>query len=274
LSRAHLYRTVQSLGGALVVGASVTICEAGTSTPILQILYTTETGSDTRSNPFLAADGIIDVYLDDSQDVDLIITYGSSTLTAAYQNVLPPSDEIFTAGSPVTVTNGPSTNYLLAGVDPTHAVWVPPSSVIPGQLDAAMPQPSIPAIGAANGLQLILWDGLDSTGAAMPAGFDHILIATDDGVVLGTLLTAGGLLPQLPGPFDFTFTAFNQAGHSGAPSDLSTYQPYVPPTFSGPNQLTVGAAGPAAALPATPTTYLSVTDDDGAQWVIPAYPVA
>src|SRR5882757_3758195 len=142
LSRAHLYRTVQSLGGALVVGASVTICEAGTSTPILQILYTTETGSDTRSNPFLAADGIIDVYLHDSQDVDLIITYGSSTLTAAYQNVLPPSDEIFTAGSPVTVTNGPSTNYLLAGVDPTHAVWVPPSSVIPGQLDAAMPQPS------------------------------------------------------------------------------------------------------------------------------------
>lgn len=274
MSRSHLYRTVQSLGGALVSGASVTVCEAGTTTPILQTLYTTETGPDTQSNPFLATNGIVDVYLNNAQDVDLVITYGSSLLTVPYQNVMPPADEIFTAGAPVTVTNGPSTGYVLAGTDPTHASWVNPSTIVPGNLDAAMPQPSVPTVGAANGMQLILWDGKDSTGAAMPAGFDHIQIATDDGQVLGSLATAGGLIPQLSGPFDFTIQAFNEAGNSGDPSDLVTYQPYVAPTFSGPNQLTVGAAGSAAVLPAAPGTYLMVTDDTGVQWVIPAYAVS
>jgi hypothetical protein len=275
VSRAHLYRTVQSVGGALVSGASVTVCEAGTSTPILQTPYTTETGPDTLSNPFLATDGVIDFYLDNAQNVDLIISYGSSTLTVEQQPVLPPAGELFAAGSPVTVTNGPSTGYVLAGVDLTHAHWVDPATIVPGSVDAPMPQPSAPTIGAANGMQLILWDGNDSTGTPMPAGFDYIEVATDLGVVIGSMKTAGGIVPTVEGPFDFTLRAFNQAGNSGDPTDLFTYPPYVPPTFSGPNQSTVGAAGTAQALPTLPSTYLFVTDDDGAQWVIPAYtPVA
>lgn len=273
MSRSHLYRTVQSLGGALVVGASVTVCEPGTSTPILQTLYTSESGTDTLSNPFLATAGIIDFYLDDAQNVDMIITYGSSTLTVEEQQVMPPADEVFTAGAPVTVTNGPSTGFVLVGVDPTHAVWKDPADVVPGNLNSAMPVPSLPTTGAANGMQLILWDGKDTTGAAMPAGFDHVEIATDDGQVLGTLLGPGGIIPQLSGPFDFTLQAFNQAGNSGVPTDLVTYPPYVPPTFSGPNQPTVGAAGSASPLPGPPSTYLLVTDDDGNQWAIAGYNV-
>jgi hypothetical protein len=275
MSRAHLYKTVQSLGGSLVSGASVTVCEPGSggtgATPILQTIYTGITGDDTLSNPFLAASGVIDFYLDDAQDVDLVITYGSSTLVVPYEPVLPPADEIFTAGAPVTVTNGPSTTFVLAGTDATHASWVDPADIVPGSLNAVMPIPSVPSVGAANGLQLILWDGLDADGDPMPDGFSHIEVATDDGTVIGSMMTAGGVLPAVSGPFDFTLQAFNQAGNSGDPTDLFTYPPYLPPTFSGDNQTSTGGAGTADALPATPGTYLTVTDDEGQQWVIPAY---
>jgi len=39
-------------------------------------------------------------------------------------------------------------------------------------------------------------------------------------------------------------------------------------------QTTVGAAGAAAALPATPSKYYQVTDSSGATFVIPAYAVS
>ena len=68
MSRAHLYRTVQALGGSLVSGASVTVCEPGTTTPIAQVLHDSEAGAGTLSNPFLATGGIIDFYLDNAQD--------------------------------------------------------------------------------------------------------------------------------------------------------------------------------------------------------------
>lgn len=55
------------------------------------------------------------------------------------------------------------------------------------------------------------------------------------------------------------------------PTDLATVGQTLGTTGS---QITVGAAGPAAALPATPTTYIKVTDQDGNHYVIPAYPIA
>jgi hypothetical protein len=39
-------------------------------------------------------------------------------------------------------------------------------------------------------------------------------------------------------------------------------------------QATVGAAGAASALPATPSKYLKVVGDDGTTYVIPAYAAA
>src|SRR6266568_130529 len=146
MSRAHLYRTVQALGGSLVSGASVTVCEPGTTTPIAQVLHDSEAGAGTLSNPFLATGGIIDFYLDNAQDVDLVISYGSSTRTVPYQGVMRPAGEIFAAGSPVTVTTSPSAGNLLSATDATHAAWAAPGAVVPGLLDTAMPQPSDPII--------------------------------------------------------------------------------------------------------------------------------
>lgn len=102
MSRAHLYRTVQSLGGNLVTGASVQVCEAGTTTPIAQTMYTDENSQTVLGNPINASTGLVDLYLNQAQDVALVITYGSSTLTVDYQSVLPPANEVV---SVITITD-------------------------------------------------------------------------------------------------------------------------------------------------------------------------
>jgi hypothetical protein len=245
MSRSHFYRTVQSLGGALVSGASVTVCEEGTTTPIAQTMYTTVAGADELSNPFLADGGVIDFYLDDAQDIALVITFGSSTLIVDYQPVLPPAEEIFTSGAPMTVTNGPSNGFLLIANDATHASWQDPSLAIPVRRNIAMPQPSLPVVLTPPyaGVQLVVWDGLDVNLNPMPDGFSHLVVLENGtSVVRGSLLTAGTILLSVDGPIDLVFQAINEAGVSGDLSDVTSFPAFNPPT--GPP----GPTGPANTL--------------------------
>lgn len=67
-------------------GASVTVYEAGTTTPIAQTLYAGPTGGTTKTNPFTAnLDGTFAFFLDDEQDVNVkvdgsVVGLGVATL--------------------------------------------------------------------------------------------------------------------------------------------------------------------------------------------------
>lgn len=271
--RSHLYKTVQSIGGALVAGASISVYEPGSLTPIAQTLYKTVSGTGTWSNPFLAVNGVVDFYLDSPQDVDLVIAYGSSTLTAERQPVIPSAATLFASGAPITVTNGPSAGWLLQGTDSTHAQFVDPNSVTTNQPDTAMPTPSTPTIERRNGLAFVMWDGKDDQGMAMPLGFSHLVVqevgdATRD---LGALMAAGGVVPNADAGISLQFIAINTAGNAGAPSQLVIYPQPNAVVTTGPTQTTVGSAGGASGLPATPTKYMPIQADDGLTYLIPLY---
>lgn len=279
MSRSHLYRTVQSLGGGLISGVSVTVCDPGTTTPIVQLLYATQNGDPTLSNPFLADSGVIDFYLNNAQDVALVLTYGASTLIVDYQQVLPPADEIMTAGGPVTVTNGPSTGFILAGTDSSHAAWVDPADVLPGFINNAMPQPSLPVVLAPPyaGVQLVVWDGKDISGNPMPAGFAQLLIANDtNAVVLGSLDSAGAIVLAVDGPINIYSVAVNKVGIGGPRTDAVSFPAYTPaggggggstpPTNFSIGTVTTGDPGSAAAASITgdaPDQQLNLTIPSG-----------
>lgn len=273
MTRSHLYKTIQAIGGSLVIGGQVSVYEPGTTTLVAQILYTSRSGPQALSNPFLASDGVIDFYTDAPQDVDLKITYGSSEMLAQSQSVLPPAGTLFAAGAPITVTNGVSPGYLLRGVDSGHASWVDPLSVVTDRPDTPMPVPSAPRVEVRNGTCFVMWDGLDQNGQSMPADFAYVVLSEVGDLArdLGALPQAGGLVPNADPGVSLQLVAVNKAGSAGSPSALVS----CPATNS---LITAGAlrSGPASAgtgqsLPAAPAGYLPVAVG-GITYMVPVYP--
>lgn len=88
-SRAHYHDTItgKRADSSLVVldSATVQVNQVGTSTPLDVPIYAARTGASTRTNPFtIAADGIIDFWLDVNAEVDIVISksgYGSQTIS-------------------------------------------------------------------------------------------------------------------------------------------------------------------------------------------------
>lgn len=271
--RAHLYRTLQSITGALVTGATVTVFDPGTTTPISQTLYADATSSTTLSNPFQATSGLIDFYLTNPQDVDLRIVYGAASLLAERQPVLPPASTFFAAASPVTLTNAPSPGYVLVGADSAHATWVDAGTLVTGTMNTPMPIPSTPTVYIRNGLGFVHWDGLDNIGNPMPVGFSYAVLSEvgDSPRDLVAFLHAGALIPDVTAGTSLRLVAVNQAGIAGPPSTLASYLPPTAVVSNGLPRNTVGAAGAAAALPSAPVHYLPIIGSDGVSYQIPLY---
>lgn len=271
--RAHLYRVLQSLTGSLVTGATVTVFEPGTTTLIAQTIYADATSTKTISNPFQSANGLVDFYLANAQDVDLQIVYGAAALLAERQPVLPSASALFASAAPLTLTNTPNAGWVLAAMDSTHATWVDPSTLVTGTMNTAMPTPSTPVVSTHSGLSFVSWNGLDNTGASMPVGFAYAVLSEvgDTPQDLAVFLRAGAFVLPVAGGASLQLVAVNQAGVVGPPSQLVTYPSPTVLVSAGNVQATVGAAGTAAHLPSAPSAYQPIVGSDGVTYVVAVY---
>lgn len=110
--RAHFTRPVTDEQGDLLPNVQVTVFDPGTTTPISQVLYTSDTGSNVLTNPFVSATGVIDVYLDQPARVRFGIVQGNLPMQF-YEDV-----DVLAAGSD-SQHFGAGTNSLAIGVGAT-----------------------------------------------------------------------------------------------------------------------------------------------------------
>lgn len=75
--RAHFTRPVTNEDGDLLPNVQITLYEPGTTTPISQTVYASDTGNDVLTNPFVSATGIIDIYLDQPTRVRIGVIQGN-----------------------------------------------------------------------------------------------------------------------------------------------------------------------------------------------------
>jgi hypothetical protein len=114
MARAKLYETLIDAEGDIIVGATVTVRQPGTSTPIVETIYAADTGGTTLTNPLTStADGSITFYLDAGRRVDLFVVasgYANKTLS----NV-PVLDD------PADIETHTHSNFTAAATDPPTA---------------------------------------------------------------------------------------------------------------------------------------------------------
>lgn len=115
--RAHVNRVItDSHGEVQAVPLTVTVAQPGTSTAIADTLYSDNSGTTARSNPFTVANGIVDFYLDNPQQVDLIVSDGTTTTT--YQQLA-----AVTANPPASsIVYDPSTDPTTSSTDVQNAL--------------------------------------------------------------------------------------------------------------------------------------------------------
>lgn len=137
--RAHFTRPVTDEQGDLLPNVQVTVFDPGTTTPISQVLYTSDTGSNVLTNPFVSATGVIDVYLDQPARVRFGIVQGNLPMQF-YEDV-----DVLAAGSD-SQHFGAGTNSLAIGVGATSlgdsATGLGPSASATGTNSTALGQAS------------------------------------------------------------------------------------------------------------------------------------
>lgn len=80
MARVHLFRPLQDAAGNLQRGATVRLYRAGTSVLADDVLYTTDSGIETYSQPVACPTGFLDVYLDYPQRFRIGVTpFGGGT---------------------------------------------------------------------------------------------------------------------------------------------------------------------------------------------------
>lgn len=105
--RAHLVKFIVDNKGEPVENAQVTVVVPGTSTPISSTIYSADSGSSTKTNPFYTEqDGKIELYLEKPQRVELQISKDSFT-TSIVEDVQFPALEgiVYKSSSSLVVNN-------------------------------------------------------------------------------------------------------------------------------------------------------------------------
>lgn len=134
---AHLYRAATDSAGNLLLGATVTICNPGTTTAITDQLYTDQALTIPIANPFVTATGVVSVYLAAPKTVTMLLAFGSKTSQADYLNALPNAENLLSTVTPVAI--------------PTTGAGVPAAGMMPFMTDSvtlSFVDPSV-ALGAA-----------------------------------------------------------------------------------------------------------------------------
>lgn len=126
MARAHVMRPITGETGDLLYGAQVTVREAGLSVKVAQQLYAGPTGGEQLTNPFVAANGVIDFWVDEPQRVSVLVQHESHSDILVYLDAAPPPEETARTDSPLLIVGEQVPgNVLLAGNTPGQAVWGP-----------------------------------------------------------------------------------------------------------------------------------------------------
>lgn len=81
MPRAHLYYVITDVAGNAQQNASVRLLQPGTTTPIASPFFADATTTTAMSNPFVTPSGVVSVYIDTPQRVDLGLTPVGATET-------------------------------------------------------------------------------------------------------------------------------------------------------------------------------------------------
>jgi hypothetical protein len=112
--RAHYTRPVTDEQGNLLPNAQINVYDPATTTPISPVLYSTDTGSNVLSNPYVSSTGLIDFYLDEPTRVRIGVVQGGLPMQY-FEDV-----DIIAAGSDSPHT-GSGSDSLVIGVAATSA---------------------------------------------------------------------------------------------------------------------------------------------------------
>lgn len=124
MARSHLYRPLLDDEGNLLFGAKVTVIESSVSVPLTQPIYQTSEGDTAQANPFIAEDGMLNLWLDTPQRVAVLVEHDSIDPLLAYLDALPPAPEVVQTAEPLRITNAPGPGLVLVGTDvPGQAEW-------------------------------------------------------------------------------------------------------------------------------------------------------
>jgi hypothetical protein len=120
-------RPITGENGDLLYGAQVLVREAGLSVKLAQTLFAGPTGDQQLSNPFVAANGVIDFWLEDAQRVSVLVQSEQHSDILVYLDAAPAPEDTARTDTPLLITGEQVPgNVLLAGENPGEAVWGPP----------------------------------------------------------------------------------------------------------------------------------------------------
>lgn len=209
--RAHYTRPVTDQQGNLLPQAQVTVYEPGTTTPVSDVLYSTDSGT-VITNPFISSTGVIDLYLDHPKRVRLGVIQGNQPVQY-YEDV-----DVLAAGSDSQHT-GAGLNSLAIGLSATS---VGNNSVALGQ-GANSLGASGTAVGtaaSAAGAQAVAVGSAASQGVGSVGVGDQSQASGNQSVALGQAAIA-------------TLTESTALGHGAT-------APYAHSTALGPGAITNG----------------------------------
>lgn len=244
--RAHFTRPVTDDQGDLLPNVQITVYEPGTTTLISQTLYSTDTGNNVLSNPFVSSTGVIDIYLDTPARVRFGLIQGNLPVQY-YEDVdvlAAGSDSQHSGTGPESLmigvgasANGDSGTALgkAASAAGTNAVALGTSSNALGEYSTAL--------GSSAAVQNI-------SGVALGR---NTSVTGDAGLAAGNGAQASGASSTALGAGAEAAWARSTAVGAGAVAD-------------GENQIMLGATGDTVAIPMG--AFLRLTAPDGTEWNI------
>lgn len=118
MTRAHLSKPILDSAGNVRTGAIVRVLQPGTTTPITDVLYAAGMGSATRTNSFVATNGVVDFYLDVPSRVRLGVTVGQEGETF-FEDV-----DVLEPATPSTGPSAPDFGSSLANPFPATGFYI------------------------------------------------------------------------------------------------------------------------------------------------------
>lgn len=250
--RAHFTRPVTDEQGDLLPNVQVSLFQPGTTTLIGQTVYSTDTGNNVLTNPYVSSTGVIDIYLDQPTRVRIGVVQGNLPMQF-YEDV-----DVLAAGSDSAHTGTGPASLVIGG----GASSVGDSSVALGA-SATSPGTNSVALGTATNSLGEYSVAIGSTASAQNiagvASGRNASVTGDSGVAIGDGASASTENSVALGP-----GANAQFARSVAIGHLAE--------TSSEDQIMLGAPGQIVEIPATSglvftspggTRYRLVIDDDG-----------
>ncbi len=242
--RAHFTRPVTDDQGDLLPNVQVTVYEPGTTTLISQTLYSTDTGNNVLSNPFVSSTGVIDIYLDTPARVRFGLIQGNLPVQY-YEDVdvlAAGSDSQHTGTGPVSLMIGVGAS---ANGDSSTALGTSASSAGTNSVALGASANALGEYGSALGTAATVQN---DSGTAVGR---NASVTGDRGLAAGNGAQASGDSSTALGDASEAAWTRSTAVGAGAVAD-------------GENQVMLGASGDTVAIPEG--AVLRLTAPDGTSW--------